>query len=178
MAATSHISGFGNAVSSSPRRVTANTQSRQGGAGPRTWAFDDFTERARRAVSNAHQEAYRHITDHISTEHLLLGLMDDNAIGETLGALGLSPDCVRRQVEAIIGPIQPARPAHLPYSPPVKKVLERSRREAQLRSHDLVDAEHLLWVLTHGDSAAIGAFATLGVTPARIRRQLQARWER
>ncbi len=139
----------------------------------------DFTERARRVVGQAFQEAYLHDTDYIGTEHLLLGLIHDrtDAVAEALQALGLRIEEIRRQVEETIGPVQRAHPAHLPFTPPAKKALERSLYEAALRGHDHVDAEHILCGLTREtESAAAQALANLGVEPARIHQQISLGW--
>ena len=139
----------------------------------------DFTERARRVVGHAFQEAYMHNTDYIGTEHLLLGLIHDSndAVAEALQALGLGAEAIRRQVEKTIGPVQRAHPAHLPFTPPAKKALERSLHEAQLRGHDHVDAEHILCGLTQETkSTAAQALANLGVEPARIHQQVSLGW--
>jgi ATP-dependent Clp protease ATP-binding subunit ClpA len=122
---------------------------------------------------------YSHRNDYIGTEHLLLGRIHDidDAVAQTLRALGLGPEAIRRQVEETIGPAQRAHPAHLPFTPQAKKALERSLHEAQLRGHDLVDAVHILCGLTREtESAAAKAFANLGVEPARIRQQVSLGW--
>ena len=152
-------------------RIFLANQSIRRGKGDRV--FDDFTERARRAVGTAHHEAYRHATDYLGTEHLLLGLIHDGAITDTLRAVGLDPIAVRDEIELSIGPSRRVRPAHLPYTPLARKALEHSRTEAQLRGHDLVDAEHILWGLTVGSkSTAAKTLTALGVRPILIRRQL------
>jgi ATP-dependent Clp protease ATP-binding subunit ClpC len=159
-----------------PNSIVANTAVRVRAGGS---VFDSFTERARRVVSTAHDEAYRHVPDYIGTEHLLLGLITDSAVAEMLRALGLDTDIVRKHTEAMIGPVQPARPAHLPYSPRAKEVLERSPQEAALRGDDLADAEHILLALSHDiRSAAVKTLTALGVEPARIRSQLRHHWDR
>lgn len=140
-------------------------------AGERTGVFE-FTERARRVVGQAYEEAYAHCNDYVGTEHLLLGLIHDrhDAVVEMLQVLGLGAEAIRRQVEETIGPpAQRPPPAHLPFSPQVKNAVKQSWHEAQLRGHDLVDAEDILCGLTRQtDCAAAQALADLGIEPARI----------
>jgi ATP-dependent Clp protease ATP-binding subunit ClpC len=141
--------------------------------------FEDFTDRARRVVVHAHREAYAHHNDYIGTEHLLLGLIHDSgdAVVETLRVVGIGPEAIRRHLEQILGPPQHPRPAHLPFTPQAKNALQRSRNEAQLRGHDLIDAEHILHSLTDElESTAANALANLGVEPAQVRRQVSLGW--
>jgi ATP-dependent Clp protease ATP-binding subunit ClpC len=140
--------------------------------------FENFTERARRVVSDAHYEAYRYVPDYIGTEHLLLGLVNDGAVAEILRRLGLETAVLRTHTETVIGPAQPSRPAHLPYTPRAKKALERTSQEAAQLGHEQADAEHILWALTRdGRSAAVKTLTALGIQPARVRRQLQQHWD-
>jgi ATP-dependent Clp protease ATP-binding subunit ClpC len=94
--------------------------------------FERFTERARRAVTLAGEEARRLDHNWIGTEHLLLGLIreDDGVAARALESLGISLQAVRQQVEEIIGPGQQGPSEGLPFTPRSKKVLELSLREA------------------------------------------------
>ena len=94
--------------------------------------FERFTDRARRAVALAQDEA--RMLDHgwIGTEHILLGLIHEGegVAAKALESLGISLDAVRQQVEEIIGQGQQAPSGHIPFTPRAKKVLELSLREA------------------------------------------------
>src|SRR5436190_23325645 len=94
--------------------------------------FERFTERARRVVVSA-QEAARDLNHtYIGTEHLLLGLMRDadSLAAQALQELEISQDAVRERVIEIIGRGKQAPSGHIPFTPPAKKVLELSLREA------------------------------------------------
>jgi ATP-dependent Clp protease ATP-binding subunit ClpC len=143
--------------------------------------FCTFTERARRVVELARQEACAHNNDYIGTEHILLGLIHDgnDAVGESLQALGIRLDAIREQVEDIIGlGHQSLLGHHLPFTARAKKALERSLHEAQLCGHDHVDAEHILCGLTgENDATAAQTLTKLGVELPRLRQQLSTSWD-
>lgn len=139
----------------------------------------EFTERARRVIVRACEQADVHRSGYIGTEHLLLGLIgdSDDAVVKALQVLGLRAEVIRRQVAQSLGPAQRARPAHLSYTSGAKKALEHSLQEAQLLGHDFVDAEHILCGLARvSDCAAAQALANLGVEPAWIRQQVSQGW--
>jgi ATP-dependent Clp protease ATP-binding subunit ClpA len=105
---------------------------------------------ARSAVSRAHSEARSHGNDYIGTEHLLLGVLDggeDDAVGETLRSFTLTGEAIRSRVEDMIGPVGEPQPGHLPFSPRAKSALERSRYEAEVPGHGLVERTHILAAL-------------------------------
>jgi len=108
--------------------------------------FERFTDRARRVVVLAQEEARLLNHNYIGTEHLLLGLIreGDGVAAEALESLGISLDAVRQQVEEIIGQGQQAPSGHIPFTPRAKKVLELSLREATQLGQDHIGAEHIL----------------------------------
>jgi ATP-dependent Clp protease ATP-binding subunit ClpC len=108
--------------------------------------FERFTNRARRVVVLAQEEARLLNHNYIGTEHLLLGIL---AIGEgtalrALDEMGITLDIVRQQVEQIIGVGQQRPSGHIPFTPRAKKVLELSLREALQLGHNYIGTEHLL----------------------------------
>ena len=94
--------------------------------------FERFTDRARRVVVLAQEEARMLNHNYIGTEHILLGLIHEGegVAAKALESLGISLDAVRQQVEEIIGQGQQAPSGHIPFTPRAKKVLELSLREA------------------------------------------------
>jgi ClpA/ClpB-like protein len=137
--------------------------------------FERFTDRARRVVPLAQEEAKRLDHNYIGTEHLLLGLIRE---GEGVGAkalesLGISLDAVRQQVEEIIGRGQQAPSGHIPFTPRAKKVLELSLREALQLGHDYIGTEHLLLgLIREGDGVAAQVLIRLGADLNRVRQQV------
>src|SRR5947207_9407082 len=108
--------------------------------------FERFTERARRVVVLAQEEARALNHNYIGTEHILLGLVYDGegVAAEALESLGISLEAVRLQVEEIIGRGASASTGHIPFTPRAKKVLELSLREALQLGHDYIGTEHIL----------------------------------
>jgi ATP-dependent Clp protease ATP-binding subunit ClpC len=138
--------------------------------------FERFTDRARRVVVLAQQEARMLDHNYIGTEHILLGLIreGDGVAAKALTALGISLDAMRRAVEDIIG--RGAQPlpesGHIPFTPRAKKVLEFSLREAQLGS-DYIGTEHiLLGLIREGDGVAAQVLVGSGVDLNRARQQV------
>src|SRR6266567_7202184 len=120
--------------------------------------FERFSDRARRVVVLAQEEARMLNHDYIGTEHLLLGLMHEGegVAAKALESLGISLEAVRRQIEEIIGQGQQAPSGHIPFTPRAKKVLELASREALQLGHNYIGTEHLLLGLTHNrDSGAV-----------------------
>ena len=109
--------------------------------------FERFTDRARRVVVLAQEEARRLNHDYIGTEHILLGLIreGEGVAAKALESLGISLEVVRQQVEEIIGRGQQAASGHIPFTPRAKKVLELSLREANAAGHDYIGTEDLCW---------------------------------
>ena len=139
--------------------------------------FERFTDRARRVVVLAQQEATDLRHDYIGTEHLLLGLIHEGegVAARALDALGISLDAVRQKVEEMIGRGQEAPSGHIPFTPRAKKVLELSLRESLQLGHDYIGTEHiLLGLLREADGVAAQALVSLGADLGQVRRQVIA----
>ena len=137
--------------------------------------FEKFTDRARRVVVLAQEEARMLSHDYIGTEHLLLGLVHEGAgvAVVALESLGISLDDVRRNVEEIIGRGQETPTGHIPFTPRAKKVLELSLRESQHLGHDYIGTEHiLLGLIREGEGVAAQVLVTLGADLSRVRQQV------
>src|SRR3990170_2789791 len=108
--------------------------------------FERFTDRARRVVVLAQEEARMLNHNYIGTEHILLGLIHEGegVAAKALESLGISLEGVRQQVEEIIGQGQQAPSGHIPFTPRAKKVLELSLREALQLGHNYIGTEHIL----------------------------------
>jgi len=134
--------------------------------------FERFTERARRVVVLAQEEARQLNHSYIGTEHLLLGLMRDGGsdAAQALQQLEISQDAVREQVIEIIGRGQRAPSGHIPFTPRAKKVLELSLREALQLNHDYIGTEHiLLGLVREGEGVAAQVLVKLGGSLSRVR---------
>jgi ATP-dependent Clp protease ATP-binding subunit ClpC len=137
--------------------------------------LERFTDRARRVVVLAQEEARMLEHDYIGTEHLLLGLVHDGGgvAARALEALGISLDAVRQQVEQIIGRGQQPRSGSIPFTPRAKKVMELARRESDAMGHGYVGTEHLLLGLVReGDGVAAQVLVRLGADLNRVRQQV------
>ncbi|MFC4068553.1 ATP-dependent Clp protease ATP-binding subunit [Actinoplanes subglobosus] len=137
--------------------------------------FERFTDRARRVVVLAQEEARTLNHHYIGTEHLLLGLIHEGegVAAKSLEALGASLEAVRRQVEEIIGQGPEVAGGHIPFTPRAKKVLELSLREALRLGHDYIGTEHiLLGLLREGEGVAAQVLVKLGADRDRVRRQV------
>ncbi len=137
--------------------------------------FDRFTDRARRVMVLAQEEARMLNHDYIGTEHILLGLIHEGegVAAKALESLGISLDAVRQQVEEIIGQGQQAPPGHIPFTPRAKTVLELADRETRALGHAYVGTEHiLLGLIREGDGVAAQVLVTLGADPNRVRQQV------
>jgi ATP-dependent Clp protease ATP-binding subunit ClpC len=137
--------------------------------------FERFTNRARRVVVLAQEEA--RILDHnyIGTEHLLLGLIHEGegVAAKALEAMGISLEAVRQQVEEIVGRGKDAPSGHIPFTPRAKKVLELSLREAQILGHNYIGTEHiLLGLIREGEGVAAQVLTRLGADMDRTRQQV------
>src|SRR6201985_1541388 len=108
--------------------------------------FERFTDRARRVVVLAQEEARMLNHGYIGTEHLLLGLVHegDGVAAKALEAMGISLEAVREQVETIIGRGQHTESGHIPFTPRAKRVLELSLRESSQLGHTYIGTEHIL----------------------------------
>jgi ATP-dependent Clp protease ATP-binding subunit ClpA len=137
--------------------------------------FERFTDRARRVIPLAQEEAQRLNHNYIGTEHLLLGLLreGDGVAAKALASLGISLEAVRAQVEELIGQGQTAPTGHIPFTPRAKKVLDLSQREALQLGHNYVGTEHiLLGLIREGDGVAEQVLARFGADHARLREQV------
>jgi ATP-dependent Clp protease ATP-binding subunit ClpC len=137
--------------------------------------FERFTDRARRVVVLAQEEARILNHSYIGTEHLLLGLVHegDGVAAKVLESLDISLEAVRQQVEQIVGRGKDAPSGHIPFTPRAKKVLEFSLRESQQLGHDYIGTEHiLLGLLREGDGVAAQVLVALGADLNRVRQQV------
>jgi GNAT superfamily N-acetyltransferase len=137
--------------------------------------FTRFTDRARRVVTQAQEEARMLDHGYIGTEHILLGLIrEGNGVGaKALESLGISLDVVRQQIGEIIGRGQHTPSGHIPFTPRAKRVLELSLTEAVQLGHDYVGTEHiLLGLIRQGDGVAAQVLVKLGADRNRVRQQV------
>jgi ATP-dependent Clp protease ATP-binding subunit ClpC len=137
--------------------------------------FERFTDRARRVVVLAQEEARMLNHSFIGTEHILLALIHEgDGIGaKALESLGISLDAVRQQVEEIIGRGQHAPYAHIPFTPRAKKALEMSLRESLQLKHGYIGTEHiLLGLIREGDGVAAQVLVKQGADLNRARQQV------
>src|SRR6201747_322120 len=137
--------------------------------------FERFTDRARRVVVLAQEEARMLSHNYIGTEHILLGLIHegDGIAAKALESLGVSLEAVRAQVEEIIGQGQQAPSGHIPFTPRAKKVLELSLREALQLGHNYIGTEHiLLGLIREGEGVAAQVLVKLGADLNRVRQQV------
>src|SRR3712207_3017938 len=137
--------------------------------------FERFTDRARRVVVLAQEEARLLNHNYIGTEHILLGLIHEGegVAAKALESLGISLEAVRAQVEEIIGQGQQAPSGHIPFTPRAKKVLELSLREALQLGHNYIGTEHiLLGLIREGEGVAAQVLVKLGADLSRVRQQV------
>ena len=137
--------------------------------------FERFTDRARRVVVLAQEEARMLNHNYIGTEHILLGLIHEGegVAAKALESLGISLEGVRSQVEEIIGQGQQAPSGHIPFTPRAKKVLELSLREALQLGHNYIGTEHiLLGLIREGEGVAAQVLIKLGADLNRVRQQV------
>jgi ATP-dependent Clp protease ATP-binding subunit ClpC len=137
--------------------------------------FERFTDRARRVVVLAQEEARLLNHNYIGTEHILLGLIHEGegVAAKALESLGISLEAVRAQVEEIIGHGGSAPSGHIPFTPRAKKVLELSLREALQLGHNYIGTEHiLLGLIREGEGVAAQVLVKLGADLSRVRQQV------
>ncbi|MGL5406721.1 MAG: ATP-dependent Clp protease ATP-binding subunit [Propionibacteriaceae bacterium] len=137
--------------------------------------FERFTDRARRVVVLAQDEARMLNHNQIGTEHILLGLIreGEGVAAKALEALDISLEAVRAQVEEIIGRGQQAPTGHIPLTPRAKKVLELSLREALQLNHSYIGTEHiLLGLIREGEGVAAQVLVKLGADLDTVRNQV------
>jgi ATP-dependent Clp protease ATP-binding subunit ClpA len=143
--------------------------------GRRREMFERFTDRARKVVVLAQEEARILKHNYIGTEHILLGLIHEGegVAAKALESLGISLEAVRQQVEQIIGQGQQAPSGHIPFTVHAKKVLELSLREAMQLGHDYIGTEHiLLGLIREGEGVAAQVLVRLGADLNRVRQQV------
>ena len=137
--------------------------------------FERFTDRARRVVVLAQEEARMLSHNYIGTEHILLGLIHEGegVAAKALESLDISLEAVRAQVEETIGQGQQAPSGHIPFTPRAKKVLELSLREALQLGHSYIGTEHiLLGLIREGEGVAAQVLQKLGADLNRVRQQV------
>ncbi|GAA4877718.1 ATP-dependent Clp protease ATP-binding subunit [Serinicoccus chungangensis] len=137
--------------------------------------FERFTDRARRVVVLAQEEARMLNHNYIGTEHLLLGLIHEGegVAAKALESLDISLDAVRQQVQEIIGQGQQSPTGHIPFTPRAKKVLELSLREGLQLGHNYIGTEHLLLgLIREGEGVAAQVLVKLGADLNRVRQQV------
>ena len=138
--------------------------------------FERFTDRARRVVVLAQDEARALNHNYIGTEHLLLGLIHEGegVAAKALESMDVSLDAVRAQVVEIIGEGQAAPSGHIPFTPRAKKVLELSLREALQLGHNYIGTEHILLGLIHeGEGVAAKALESMGISLEAVRQEVE-----
>ena len=134
--------------------------------------FERFTERARRVVVLAQEEARLLNHNYIGTEHILLGLIHEGegVAARALETMGIGLDSVRQQVVDIIGQGSQAPSGHIPFTPRAKKVLELSLREALQLGHNYIGTEHiLLGLIREGEGVAAQVLQKLGADLHKVR---------
>jgi ATP-dependent Clp protease ATP-binding subunit ClpC len=137
--------------------------------------FERFTDRARRVVVLAQEEAKMLNHNYIGTEHILLGLIHEGegVAAKALESLSISLDSVREQVQDIIGQGQQQPTGHIPFTPRAKKVLELSLREALQLGHNYIGTEHiLLGLIREGEGVAAQVLVKLGADLNKVRQQV------
>lgn len=137
--------------------------------------FERFTDRARRVVVFAQEEARLLNHDYIGTEHILLGLLaeGEGMAAQALQSLGVTSEAAREQVKQIIGVGEQPATGHVPFTPRAKQVLELSLREALQIGHNYIGTEHfLLGLITEGGGVALQVLERLGVDLDEARRKV------
>src|SRR6476619_904261 len=137
--------------------------------------FERFTDRARRVVVLAQEEARMLNHNYIGTEHIQIGLIHEGegVDAKALESLGTALEGVRAQVEEIIGQGQQSPSGHIAFTPRAKKVLELSLREALQLGHNYIGTEHiLLGLIREGEGVAAQVLVKLGADLNRVRQQV------
>jgi ATP-dependent Clp protease ATP-binding subunit ClpC len=137
--------------------------------------FERFTDRARRVVVLAQDEARMLNHRYIGTEHILLALIDEGegVAARALAEMEISLEAVRREAEELVGQGQQAPSGHIPFTPQAKKVLQLSLREAVQLGHNYIGTEHiLLGLIREGEGVAAQVLVRLGADLNRVRQQV------
>jgi ATP-dependent Clp protease ATP-binding subunit ClpC len=145
------------------------------GEGALVEVFERYTDRARRVVVLAQEEARMLNHNYIGTEHILLGLIHEGegVAAKALESLGISLEAVRQQVEDIIGQGQQAPSGHIPFTPRANKVLELASKEGLQLGHNYIGTEHiLLGLIREGEGVAAQILVKLGADLNRVRQQV------
>ena len=138
--------------------------------------FNRFTERARKVILLAKEEAKRFNHDYIGTEHILLGLVreGEGVAAAVLASFGLSPDKIRLEVEKLVqpGPTTVVS-GDLPFTPKAKKVIELAMEEARALGHNYIGTEHLLLgLIREGEGVASQVLMNLGLELEKVREEV------
>jgi ATP-dependent Clp protease ATP-binding subunit ClpC len=138
--------------------------------------FNRFTERARKVILLAKEEAKRFNHDYIGTEHILLGLVreGEGVAAAVLASFGLSPDKIRLEVEKLVqpGPTTVVS-GDLPFTPKAKKVIELAMEEARALGHNYIGTEHLLLgLIREGEGVASQVLVNLGLELEKVREEV------
>ncbi|HEY4002180.1 MAG TPA: ATP-dependent Clp protease ATP-binding subunit [Candidatus Xenobia bacterium] len=137
--------------------------------------WEPFTERARRSIVLAQEEAQRLGNNYIGTEHLLLGIISEgeSVAAKVLENLGVSLHKVRTEVESIVGKGGQATQQEMVFTPRAKRVIELAFEEARALAHNYIGTEHLLLGLVReGEGVAARVLSNLGVDPSKIRGEI------
>jgi len=137
--------------------------------------FERFTERARRVMVHAQEEARRFGHNYIGTEHLLLGLLheDEGVAARALASLNVTLRGAREQLESIVGYGEEGTWAQAPFTPRSKKVLELALREAMRLGHNYIGSEHiLLGLVCESEGVASRMLSSMGVEADEVREQV------
>ena len=143
--------------------------------------FEKFSERARKVLSLAQEEAQRFNHNYIGTEHVLLGLtrVNDGTATKVLAGLGVDMEKVKSAVEYIIGDGDSSATGDIGLTPRAKKVIELAVDEARRMSHQYIGTEHLLvGLLREGEGVAAGVLESLGVNLDQVRSEITNIMER
>src|SRR3970040_2901241 len=137
--------------------------------------FERFTERARRVIILAQEEAKRLNHSAVGTEHILLGIIreGEGVASKVLESLNISPERVRAEIEGAIGRGERAPHEEVAFTPPAKKALELAMEEARRLGHNYIGTEHLLLGLVReGEGIAAGVLESLGVNLDKVRHEV------
>jgi ATP-dependent Clp protease ATP-binding subunit ClpC len=138
--------------------------------------FERFTDRSRKVVVLAQEEARNLSHDHIGPEHILLGLVREGGgvAAKALESLEISLETIRERVEGAVGRGGQAPPSrHIPFTEQAKDLLKNSLRESLDLGHDYIGTEHiLLGVFSQGESVAARVLADLGADHDRVRAEV------
>ncbi|HJX03834.1 MAG TPA: ATP-dependent Clp protease ATP-binding subunit [Dehalococcoidia bacterium] len=139
--------------------------------------FEKFSERARRALTKAQEEAQHFGHNYIDTEHILLGLIaeEDGIACKTLNSLGISAPKIRAAIEFVVGKGEKTSSSEVGLTPRAKKVIELAVDEARRLNHSYIGTEHLLLgLLREHEGTAAGVMESFGVTPEKAQTEIMA----